>query len=80
MINFKFNLAPILLLDDIVEHLDEKHRKALFLEVKRHSAQSWFTSTSKSAFEDYPDKIDKIYLPAVMNDFKGYYDYKNGEI
>ena len=80
MINFKFNLAPILLLDDIVEHLDEKHRKALFLEVTRHCAQSWFTSTSKSAFEDYPDKIDKIYLPAVMNDFKGYYDYKNGEI
>ena len=29
LLNFKFNMAPILLLDDIVEHLDEKHRKAL---------------------------------------------------
>ncbi len=80
MINMKFNMAPILLLDDIVEHLDEKHRKALFLEVTRHCAQSWFTSTSKLAFEDYPDTIRKICLPVVMNDFEGYYDYKNGEI
>ena len=67
MLNIKFNRAPILLLDDIVEHLDEKHRVALYHEVTRHSAQSWFTSTSKDAFNKYPNTIDKIYLPHHHN-------------
>ena len=48
ILNIQFNMAPILLLDDIVEHLDEKHKYALFLEISKHYAQSWFTSTSKS--------------------------------
>ena len=76
MLNNKYNMAPILLLDDIVEHLDEKHKTALFLEISRHCAQSWFTSTSKEAFKNYPKKIDKIYLPKVTGDLKGCYDYK----
>ena len=58
MLNIKYNMAPVLLLDDIVEHLDEKHKTALFLEISRHCAQSWFTSTSKEAFKNYPKKID----------------------
>jgi recombinational DNA repair ATPase RecF len=69
-------MAPILLLDDIVEHLDEKHRIALYQEVIRHSAQSWFTSTSKEAFNKYPNTIDKIYLPKVIGDLNGNYDFK----
>jgi DNA replication and repair protein RecF len=76
MLNIRYNMAPILLLDDIVEHLDEKHKTALFLEISRHCAQSWFTSTSKEAFKNYPKKIDKIYLPKVTGDLKGCYDYK----
>ena len=80
MLNKKFNMAPILLLDDIVEHLDEKHRSALFLEISRHEGQSWFTSTSKEAFEDYPNLIDKINLPQIINRFKGKYDFQYGEI
>ena len=79
MLNIKFNMAPILLLDDIVEHLDEKHRHALFLEISKHYAQSWFTSTSKQAFEEFPNNIDKIFLPKVINDSKGYYDYQKGD-
>ena len=80
MLNKKFNMAPILLLDDIVEHLDKKHRSALFLEISRHEGQSWFTSTSKAAFADYPTLIDKINLPKIINCFKGKYDFKYGEI
>ena len=76
MLNIKYNMAPILLLDDIVEHLDEKHKTALFLEISRHCAQSWFTCTSKEAFKNYPKKIEKIYLPKVTGDLKGCYDYK----
>ncbi|MDC1357039.1 DNA replication/repair protein RecF [Pseudomonadota bacterium] len=80
MLNIKFNRPPILLLDDIVEHLDEKHRVALYQEVTRHSAQVWFTSTSKEAFKKYPNTIDKIYLPRVLGDLKGYYDFKMEKI
>ena len=76
MLNIKYNMAPILLLDDLVEHLDDKHRSALFREISRHLAQSWFTSTSKEPFENYPKKIDKIYLPKLKGELKGFYDYK----
>ena len=76
MLNVRFNFPPILLLDDIVEHLDEKHRNALYKEVSKHCAQSFFTSTSLSAFEAYPHEIDKIHLPTVKNNFKSYYDFE----
>ena len=79
MLNIQFNMAPILLLDDIVEHLDEKHKYALFLEISKHYAQSWFTSTSKDAFKIFPKNIEKIFLPKVIKNFNGYYDYKNGD-
>ena len=79
MLNKNFNIAPILLLDDIIEHLDIKHRCALFLEISRYEGQSWFTSTSKDAFAEYPTLIDKINLPKIMNCFKGKYDFQYGE-
>ena len=73
-------MAPILLLDDIIEHLDKKHRKALFLEISRHQAQSWFTSTSKDAFSEYPSLIDKINLPKTKEDYNGDYHFRYGDI
>ena len=80
LLNNKFNMAPILLLDDIIEHLDKKHRSALFLEVSRHNAQSWFTSTSKDAFSEYPSFIDKINLQVIKENFDGNYHFKYGDI
>ena len=80
LLNDKFNMAPILLLDDIIEHLDNKHRKALFLEVSRHNAQSWFTSTSKDAFAGYPSFIDKINLQNIKENFDGNYHFRYGDI
>ncbi len=79
MLNKNFNMAPILLLDDIAEHLDKKHRCALFLEISRHEGQSWFTSTTKGAFADYPTLINKINLPKIINQSKGKYDFQYGE-
>ena len=73
-------MAPILLLDDIIEHLDKKHRNSLFLEVSRHHDQTWFTSTSKEAFDDYPGLIRKINLPKIMESTNAKYDYRHGEI
>ena len=80
LLNDKFNMAPILLLDDIIEHLDNKHRKALFLEVSRHNAQSWFTSTSKDGFLEYPSFIDKINLQEIKENFDGNYHFRYGDI
>ena len=73
-------MAPILLLDDIIEHLDKEYRTALFLETSRHDAQSWFTSTSKDAFSEFPGFIDKINLPKIKESFNGNYHYRNGDI
>ncbi len=80
LLNHKFNMAPILLLDDIVEHLDDKHRKALFIEISRHRAQTWFTSTSKDAFLEYPSFIDKINLKKIKENFDGNYHFRYGDI
>ena len=80
MLKKKYNTAPILLLDDIVEQKKKKHRSALFLEISRHEGQAWFTSTSKEAFADYPTLIDKINLPKIMDLFKGKYDFQYGEV
>ena len=80
MLHKKFNMAPILLLDDIVEHIDKEYRSALFLETSKHYAQSWFTSTSKDAFSEYPSLIHKINLPKIKESFNGNYDFRNGDI
>ena len=80
LLNNKFNMAPILLLDDIIEHLDKRHRAALFLEVSRHNAQSWFTSTTKDAFSEFPSFIDKINLQEIKENFDGNYHFRYGDI
>ena len=65
---------------DIDEHLDEKHRKALFLELSRHHGQSWFTSTSKDPFSEYPGFIHKINLSKVKENLDGNYNFRYGDI
>jgi DNA replication and repair protein RecF len=80
MLNQKFNMSPILLLDDIIEHLDKDYRKSLFEEIMRHQAQTWFTSTSKEAFDDYPGLIRKIDLLKVKQSNKAKYDFRHGEV
>ncbi len=79
MLNNKFNIAPILLLDDIVEHLDKKHKKALFEEISKHYGQSWFTSTSRDAFIEFPNLINKINLSQIKDCFNGNYYIRNGD-
>jgi len=46
----KTESAPILLLDEIVAHLDEQRRAALFDEILSLSAQAWMTGTDSSLF------------------------------
>ncbi len=49
-----YNFPPILLLDDIVEHLDEKHKQSLFLKMSKHKSQCWFTCTNLKYFKNFP--------------------------
>lgn len=42
--------APVLLLDEVVAHLDEERREALFEEILRLGAQTWLTGTDRSLF------------------------------
>ncbi len=44
--------APILLLDEIVAHLDKQRRAALFAEIISLNAQAWMTGTDAAMFED----------------------------
>lgn len=42
--------APILLLDEVAAHLDERRRSTLFAELVRLGSQAWLTGTDRSAF------------------------------
>ena len=43
-------VAPILLLDEITAHLDDRRRAALYEEIVRLGSQAWMTGTDQSAF------------------------------
>ena len=42
--------APILLLDEVAAHLDERRRAALFAEILHLGSQAWLTGTDEQAF------------------------------
>lgn len=47
--------APLLLLDEVAAHLDEKRRAALYAILKDLGGQAWLTGTDKSLFDDIGD-------------------------
>lgn len=47
------NKAPLLLLDDIMSHLDKYYRKALIEEVLNVQCQTWITDVNQGNFNDY---------------------------
>jgi DNA replication and repair protein RecF len=47
----KSGAAPVLLLDEIVAHLDEHRRRALFAAIARLGAQAWCTGVERGPFE-----------------------------
>jgi DNA replication and repair protein RecF len=48
-------VAPIMLLDEIVAHLDRERRRALFAELLALSAQAWLTGTDEESFAELRD-------------------------
>ena len=71
LMQYIYNQPPILLLDDIIEHLDEKHTTALFKKTSSYNAQCWFTSTNHQIFKNYPNLYEAINVSDIKeNDLK----------
>ncbi|MBC7950911.1 MAG: DNA replication/repair protein RecF [Rhodospirillaceae bacterium] len=49
-------LAPLMLLDEVVAHLDQTRRAALFDELAGLNAQSWMTGTDEHLFDGFGDR------------------------
>jgi DNA replication and repair protein RecF len=45
-------MTPLLLLDEVVAHLDPDRRRALFGELTKLGAQVWMTGADPAAFAD----------------------------
>jgi DNA replication and repair protein RecF len=47
--------APLLLLDEVAAHLDDRHRAALYAEIRALGAQVWLTGTDAALFSGLGD-------------------------
>ena len=50
-LNYEYNISPIILLDEVSAHLDERRRKNLYTEIKALDAQVWMTGTDLDLFD-----------------------------
>ncbi len=50
--------APVLLLDEVVAHLDPERRSALYSALGKLGAQVWMTGADRAAFADVDDRAD----------------------
>lgn len=57
--------APVLLLDEVTTHLDDKKREALLCKIKDLHLQAWITSTESAVFESL--KNDAQFLTVQNN-------------
>lgn len=55
-------LAPVLLLDEVVAHLDAERRRALFAEILALGAQAWMTGTDGEAFRSLGESAQFFHL------------------
>ena len=63
-----YKQTPILLLDDIIEHLDDFHKRSLFEKTSQYNSQCWFTCTNSSAFKNYPVSFKSIDVNKLQKD------------
>jgi DNA replication and repair protein RecF len=52
--------SPLMLLDDVVAHLDSRHRHAVFAAVADLGAQAWYTATDRAPFEPLADRAQFV--------------------
>jgi DNA replication and repair protein RecF len=55
-------LAPLMLLDEVVAHLDQTRRLALFDELVELDAQSWMTGTDQSLFDGFQTRAQFFHV------------------
>ena len=55
-------IAPLLLLDEAVAHLDERRRSALFDEILELGAQAWFSGTDENLFAEFGDSAQFVQI------------------
>jgi DNA replication and repair protein RecF len=53
-------IVPLLLLDEVVAHLDPRRRAALFDELATLGAQVWMTGADPAAFTEAGDRADRF--------------------
>jgi DNA replication and repair protein RecF len=53
-------LAPVLLLDEVVAHLDPSRRTALYAELDQLGAQAFLTGADAAAFVDVEKRADML--------------------
>ncbi|MEZ5648686.1 MAG: DNA replication/repair protein RecF [Alphaproteobacteria bacterium] len=58
--------APILLLDEVVAHLDEVRRGALFEAICQLQAQAWMTGTDRDLFAALGDRAQRFAVAAAQ--------------
>jgi DNA replication and repair protein RecF len=51
-------VAPVLLLDEVVAHLDPSRRAALFDALSRIGAQVWITGADPAAFASFAPRLE----------------------
>ena len=52
--------APVLLLDEVVAHLDPSRRAALYDELEKLGAQAWMTGADAAAFAEIEGRADML--------------------
>ncbi len=52
-----FNAAPVVLLDEIVAHLDDERREELFGQIASLGIQAWMTATHPKFFKNFAGKM-----------------------
>jgi DNA replication and repair protein RecF len=62
LLALEFGIAPVLLLDEVVAHLDADRRTALFEEILALRAQAWMTGTERSAFAELSESAQFMSL------------------
>jgi len=56
------HMPPLFLLDDIVAHLDDVRRDALFDDVLSLGVQAWFTGTDIGSFAPIAQKTQRFWI------------------
>ena len=68
LLNIKKGNPPILLLDELVAHLDEKVRISLFDELKSLNAQVWMSGADENLFKSIYSEAEKFEIEEIIKE------------